>query len=430
MALFGQGKGTGLSGVRPKVISGAEKMAPPFDAYYVLTKAEAVLSNSKLHPNSGSPNYDVAHAASDTTTVIKANLGNAVTVEDALEYLNDNIVTGTLYYDFILWSEESVAMSTATSGGRQYSFGNGDVATYGITIPMAGTLIDMGLQCTVSGSTNGRVQLQVNGVAQGANYAVATPGSNNSTSSTTFGTPLAFNAGDVIGFITTTSDATTSQYRAWVRVRISLGSVTGFKGDTGATGADGPVQYYNDPTTDDLLVKTRGTGADTIEQTGITCNGSNNLSGIGTVACGAITSTGALIATGTTWKHSDGGIDVYLTNQSAGQVVLGDVVSLKTNTTFQDIATAARESDMMGVAQATIASAAAGWIRIYGWTTCKAAVGTFIGVLENGSTIKTARNGLAWLEAGYVLGWSGSAVAGGYVNAFIHQGYIPATVIP
>lgn len=43
------------------------KICAPFDAYYVLTQAHVDLVNSKLHPNTGAPLYDVTHLLSDLT---------------------------------------------------------------------------------------------------------------------------------------------------------------------------------------------------------------------------------------------------------------------------------------------------------------------------------------------------------------------------
>lgn len=56
----------GLSALRREPVFGAKKkVVAMIDAYYVLTKAEASLTYSKLHPNSGSPDYDVVHNVSD-----------------------------------------------------------------------------------------------------------------------------------------------------------------------------------------------------------------------------------------------------------------------------------------------------------------------------------------------------------------------------
>ena len=56
----------GLSRYRREPVRGAvKKMGLPWDAYYVLTRAEARLTNSKIHPNSGAPDYDIEHNVSD-----------------------------------------------------------------------------------------------------------------------------------------------------------------------------------------------------------------------------------------------------------------------------------------------------------------------------------------------------------------------------
>ena len=52
--------------------------------------------------------------------------------------------------------------------------------------------------------------------------------------------------------------------------------------------------------TTNRLVKSSGTGGLTLQSTGITVDSSNNVSGLGTVASGAITSSGAVVGTGTT----------------------------------------------------------------------------------------------------------------------------------
>ena len=65
MPFFGQSRGVALSSRRPRVLKTGDKMGLPWNAYYVLTKANAALTNSKIHPNSGAPNYDITHNSSD-----------------------------------------------------------------------------------------------------------------------------------------------------------------------------------------------------------------------------------------------------------------------------------------------------------------------------------------------------------------------------
>ena len=72
----------GLSRFRREPVRGAvAKMGLPWDAYYVLTKAEAGLTNSKVHPNSGAPDYNITHLVADfgdiDTSYLKIDGSNA-----------------------------------------------------------------------------------------------------------------------------------------------------------------------------------------------------------------------------------------------------------------------------------------------------------------------------------------------------------------
>lgn len=143
MPFFGQARGPALSQIRPRVISGVEKMGLPRDAYYVLTKALASLPNSKLHPNSGAPNYNIAHNVSDlagdtddltegATNLYYTN-ARVETVGDTL-YLkldgsnaNTNIDIGA--YDFT---------TTGTGDFGGFKLGEGTTADYILTADVDG----------------------------------------------------------------------------------------------------------------------------------------------------------------------------------------------------------------------------------------------------------------------------------------------------
>lgn len=58
--------------------------------------------------------------------------------------------------------------------------------------------------------------------------------------------------------------------------------------------------------TDNRLVRSDGTGASTVQSTGITADDSNNVSGVGTLGCGAITTTGGISVTGGGLSGTDG----------------------------------------------------------------------------------------------------------------------------
>jgi hypothetical protein len=105
----------------------------------------------------------------------------------------------------VFWAEESGNMSTATSGGLQYSYGNGDVAGWGPAQPMSGKVVAMSFEVNTSSSASGRVQLAKNGIAQGTNWELNSPAINNGNQYTVFSTPLTFSAGDCITPITTTT---------------------------------------------------------------------------------------------------------------------------------------------------------------------------------------------------------------------------------
>lgn len=75
MPFFGQSRGPGLGKIRPRVLKTGDKMGLPWDLYYVLTKADARLPNSRVHPNSGAPNYNIAHNVSDLFADADLHLG-------------------------------------------------------------------------------------------------------------------------------------------------------------------------------------------------------------------------------------------------------------------------------------------------------------------------------------------------------------------
>jgi len=81
LPFFGQSRGRALSNRRPRVLKTGGKMGLPWDAYYVLSKAQANLPNSKVHPNSGAPDYDIKHDVSDIsdidTTYLKLDASNS-----------------------------------------------------------------------------------------------------------------------------------------------------------------------------------------------------------------------------------------------------------------------------------------------------------------------------------------------------------------
>jgi hypothetical protein len=73
--------------------------------------------------------------------------------------------------------------------------------------------------------------------------------------------------------------------------------------------------------TTNRLVRSDGTGTKTVKSTGITVDDSNNVSGVGTLGCGAITSSGALAITGALTGATTGAFSSTLT--ATGNVTVG-----------------------------------------------------------------------------------------------------------
>jgi len=100
---MGQGRGSALSTIRPRVIKGSDKMGLPWDAYYVLAKANAALTNSKVHPNTGAPDYDITHNLSDLVIDTDLNLG-VYGVIGPLDVTGDIIASTTISADLYKWT--------------------------------------------------------------------------------------------------------------------------------------------------------------------------------------------------------------------------------------------------------------------------------------------------------------------------------------
>ena len=110
----------------------------------------------------------------------------------------------------VLAYEENAALSTGTAGGLQFSIGNGTTGGHGIVQPCSGTVVAMSMTCAQALGTAGKVQVAVNGSAQGTGCQVSSPNSGNGRTSDT-SCAVSFSADDAIAPITTTSDANASQ---------------------------------------------------------------------------------------------------------------------------------------------------------------------------------------------------------------------------
>jgi hypothetical protein len=177
-------------------------------------------NNGKITAN----NYaDTSITVDNNTVVMSFNNGSNPPDEIVIPFDSGNNITLSSFcpVDDIVWAEESGALSTtgATDGsGRQFSYGNGNAGSYGSASLCGGRIYAMTMDCENSASTVGRVQIAVNGVAQGSGCEVQTTGSNY-LANTDQSCDINFNAGDQITPITTVSDATSNgcTVKWWMR---------------------------------------------------------------------------------------------------------------------------------------------------------------------------------------------------------------------
>jgi hypothetical protein len=143
------------------------------------------------------------------STIQAGSLTEAVRIAGA-----DLVVVGSITNDAVskipgafFWAEESGTLSSGVDGGLQFSWGNGGVGNQGPRMPAPGTVIGMSIQVDTDTATGGTgvVQMAINGSAQGSSYQITNPGSADGGSVVTFGTALAFVAGDRLAPITTTT---------------------------------------------------------------------------------------------------------------------------------------------------------------------------------------------------------------------------------
>lgn len=107
MPFFGQSRGPGLGKIRPRVLKTGDKMGLPWDAYYVLTKANARLTNSKIHPNTGAPNYNIIHNVSDLVADADLDLA-AYSLSAAFVNITDETTGYQIDGNNMLWTGATV----------------------------------------------------------------------------------------------------------------------------------------------------------------------------------------------------------------------------------------------------------------------------------------------------------------------------------
>ncbi len=146
---------------------------------------------------------------------------------DLLSWDGSNFVptsTDNGYTIFNIFAEESASLNA--TGETEWAFGNGDNTPTGsgIVIPVDCELFAMSLNH--EGGANTVVRIIQNTNTSLSTYQVATSGSENGYN--TFGTPLAFSAGDIANFITisASSTGTSGRVSAWFRIRATPASTS------------------------------------------------------------------------------------------------------------------------------------------------------------------------------------------------------------
>ncbi|KKM89214.1 hypothetical protein LCGC14_1251020 [marine sediment metagenome] len=133
----------GLSRYRREPVRGSDaKLGLPWDAYYVLTKAEARLTNSKIHPNTGSPDYNITHDHTTDFTNVGTNTHAQLDTHKSSDGTDHSGVNGvvTIHSDvtdagsgLIITETERTDLNTALihvgSDGTDHTFIDQDVRT-------------------------------------------------------------------------------------------------------------------------------------------------------------------------------------------------------------------------------------------------------------------------------------------------------------
>ncbi len=111
-------------------------------------------------------------------------------------YKYNTIGTVTPSREFMIWAEENAGLA---DNSDEWSFGNGSTGAIGITMPYSGVITAMSFQADSAGTSSCNVEVHINHTS--VNQSITIP-TGNTTGYTTFGTPVTFNAGDVLGFYT------------------------------------------------------------------------------------------------------------------------------------------------------------------------------------------------------------------------------------
>jgi hypothetical protein len=141
---------------------------------------------------------------------------------------------------FIIWAEESSDLSTSTSSGYQWSYGNGNAATCALALPFDCTATQMIFSCNSKG-TSGTIELRKGTSATSTTSSLVDSISFASVFShtNTFSSPQSFSAGDWMTFKTSAVSGTFNGNRVGVVFEYDIADLTAYQGADGAQGPSG-----------------------------------------------------------------------------------------------------------------------------------------------------------------------------------------------
>jgi len=181
--------------------------------------------------------------------------------------------TGTV---FPIWAERSSALSTTSSSGFQWAYGNGDnsQAGFGINVPIDCEIFAVGL--TLFDGT-AEVEVYINGVATGKKSGSASAGPSNA-ALTQLDTSIKLQAGDVVNFRTTAASGANSGGKAvaWLKKIVKIPNYTRHNGSgLPANSLGDDLDEYLDIVTGNLYTKESGSWVFKINIKGPTGSTSN-----------------------------------------------------------------------------------------------------------------------------------------------------------
>lgn len=159
--------------------------------------------------------------------------------------------------------------------------------------------------------------------------------------------------------------------------------------------------------TDNSLVRFDGTGGDTLQGSGVIVDDSNNVSGVGTLSSGAITSTGAFILSGTITGATT--VDIGSTDTTLARSSAGDV-SIEGNVIYR-----AGGTDAVVADGGTGRSSHTAYAVIAGGTTSTGAQQSVSGVGSSGQVLTS--NGASALPT-----WQDASTSGADIQIFTSSG--------